>query len=56
MADRIDINVLWFAETAEAYVEQLVAETIGPDAMIDVVYGPPDDEGLVAIIGEARIN
>lgn len=48
------IDLVLRADSAEAYVAKIVAEHLGDDATIDVQYGPPDDRGLVCVIGEAR--
>lgn len=50
----MQIDLVLKADYAATYVAQLVAEMLGPDAVIDVTYSPPDENGLVCVIGEAR--
>lgn len=48
------IDLVLRADGAEAYVARLVADVLGPDAVIDVTYSEPDELGLVCASGEAR--
>lgn len=49
----MQIDLVLRADGAEAYVAKIVAEHLGDGAAIDVRYGPPDDRGLVCVIGQA---
>lgn len=50
-----DINLCLPAEhIAAGYVDQLVADVLGPGATIDVSYSDPDEAGLVCVVGSAR--
>lgn len=48
------VDLVLGADYAETYIAKLVADTLGPDATIEVEYSPPDDDGLVAVIGTAH--
>lgn len=49
----MDIDLVLKADGAEAYVTRLVADVLGPDAEIAVTYSPPDEHGMVCVVGQA---
>jgi len=50
----MQIDLVLRGDGAEAYIAKIVAEHLGAGAVIDVVYSPADEQGLVCVVGEAR--